>query len=141
MVAIFFGSCLLVTTDIVCGFPRQEYWSGWPLPSPGDLPDSGIKPRFPALQEESLPSEPPGKPTAKEIKAKTSKQDLIKLESFCTAKGTTDKMKTQSTKWEKIFANDMIDKGLISKIHKELIQLNIKKIIMTIQHNLNRQKT
>ena len=43
-------------------FPRQEYWSGSPFPSPGDLPDPGIKPRSPALQEDALPSEPPGKP-------------------------------------------------------------------------------
>ena len=48
------------------GFPRQEYWSGLPFPSPGDLPDPGIKPRSPALQEDSLkadslPSEPPEK--------------------------------------------------------------------------------
>ena len=42
-------------------FPRQEYWSGFPLPSPGDLPNPGIEPRSPALQE-SLPTEPPGKP-------------------------------------------------------------------------------
>ena len=110
----------------VHGFPRQEYWSGWPFPSPGDLPDPGIKPGFPALQEESLPSEPPGKPTAKEIKVKTSKWDLIKLESFCTAKGTTDR-KDNLLNGRKKYANDMIDKGLISKIHKKLIQLNIKK--------------
>ena len=44
------------------GFSRQEYWSGLPFPSPGDLPDPGIKPRSPALQADSLPSEPPGKP-------------------------------------------------------------------------------
>ena len=43
------------------GFSRQECWSGWPLPSPGDLPDPGIKPRSPALQADILPSEPPGK--------------------------------------------------------------------------------
>ena len=43
-------------------FSRQEYWSGLPIPSPGDLPDSGIKPRSPALQADSLPSEPPRKP-------------------------------------------------------------------------------
>ena len=43
-------------------FSRQEYWSGLPFPSPGGLPDSGIKPWFPALQADSLPSEPPGKP-------------------------------------------------------------------------------
>ena len=48
-------------------------WIGEGLKGSTGLPDSGIKPRFPALQEESLPSEPPGKPTAKEIKAKTSK--------------------------------------------------------------------
>ena len=44
------------------GFSRQEYWSGLPFPSPGDLPDPGIKPRSPALQADALPSEPPGKP-------------------------------------------------------------------------------
>ena len=43
------------------GFPGQEYWSGVPFPSPGDLPDPGIKPRSPVLQADSLPSEPPGK--------------------------------------------------------------------------------
>ena len=45
------------------GFSRQEYWSGLPFPSPGDLPDPGIQPRFPALQTDSSPSEPPGKPS------------------------------------------------------------------------------
>ena len=44
------------------GFSRQEYWSGLPFPSPGDLPDPGIKPRSPALQADALTSEPPGKP-------------------------------------------------------------------------------
>ena len=44
------------------GFSRQEYWSGLPFPSPGDLPDPGIKPGFPALQADSLLSEPPQKP-------------------------------------------------------------------------------
>ena len=43
------------------GFSRQEYWSGLPFFSPGDLPDPGIKPRSPALQADSLPSEPRGK--------------------------------------------------------------------------------
>ena len=43
------------------GFSRQEYWSGFPFSSPGDLPDPGIKPGSPALQADALPSEPPGK--------------------------------------------------------------------------------
>ena len=43
-------------------FSRQEYWSGLPFPSPGDLPNPGIKPGSPALQADALPSEPPGKP-------------------------------------------------------------------------------
>ena len=43
-------------------FSRQEYWSGLPFPSPGDFPDPGIEPRFPALQADALPTEPPGKP-------------------------------------------------------------------------------
>ena len=44
------------------GFSRQEYWSGLPFPSPGDLPHPGIEPRSPALQADALTSEPPGKP-------------------------------------------------------------------------------
>ena len=47
------------------GFSRQEYWSGVLFPFPGDLPDPGIKPRSPALQVDSLPSEPPGNPWCK----------------------------------------------------------------------------
>jgi len=43
------------------GFSRQEYWSGLPFPSPGDIPDPGIEPRSPSLQADALTSEPPGK--------------------------------------------------------------------------------
>ena len=53
--------------------------------------------------------------------------DLMKLKSFCTAKETINKTKRQPSEWEKIFANEAMDKGLISKIYKQLIQLNIKK--------------
>ena len=66
-------------------------------------------------------------PKAKEIKAKINKWDLIKLTSFCTAKETINKMKRQPMDWEKIFANDMIDNGLISEVYNQLIQLNNKK--------------
>ena len=45
------------------GFSRQEYWSGLPFPPPGDLPDPGIEPGSPALQADTLPSEPPRKPS------------------------------------------------------------------------------
>ena len=61
------------------------------------------------------------------IKTQVNQWDIIKLKSFCTAKKTIKKMKRQPTEWEKIFANDATDKGLISKIHKQLIQLNSKK--------------
>ena len=44
------------------GFSRQEYWSGLPFPSPGDLPDPGIEPKSPTLQADTLTSAPPGKP-------------------------------------------------------------------------------
>ena len=66
-------------------------------------------------------------PRVMEIKTKINKWDLIKLKSFCTAKETINKMKRQPKEWEKIFTNDATDKGLISKICKQLIQLNIKK--------------
>ena len=61
------------------------------------------------------------------IKTKINKWDLIKLKSFCTAKETINKTKSQPSEWEKIFANKATDKGLISKIYKQLMQLNIEK--------------
>ena len=63
----------------------------------------------------------------KEMKAKINKCYLFKLNSFCTAKEAIDKTKRQSIEWEKIFSNDLIDKGLLSNIYKQLIQLNITK--------------
>ena len=62
-----------------------------------------------------------------EIKTKINKWDLINVKSFCTAKETINKMKRQPSEWEEIFANEVTDKGLISKIYKQLMQLNIKK--------------
>ena len=55
------------------GFPRQEYWSGLPFPSPGDLPNPGIEPRSPALQADSLPAEPLGR-----------SKDLLFQSKFCS---------------------------------------------------------
>ena len=73
-----------------------------------------------------------------EIKTKINKWNLVKLKSFCTAKETIKKTKRQSSEWEKIFANQATKKGLISKIYKQLMQLNIKK--QTTQSK-NGQKT
>ena len=54
------------------GFSRQEYWSGLPCPLPGDLPNPGIEPRSPVLQVDSLPAEPPGKPSVNKGQMKNS---------------------------------------------------------------------
>ena len=62
-----------------------------------------------------------------EIKTKINKWDLIKLKSFCTTKETVSKVKTQLSEFEKIVANETTDKELISKIYKQLIQLNTRK--------------
>ena len=66
-------------------------------------------------------------PRVMEIKTKVNKWDLMKHKSFCTAKETITKVKTQPSEWEKIIANETTDKGLISKIYKQLIQLNTRK--------------
>ena len=68
-----------------------------------------------------------------EIKPKINKWDQMKLKSFCTAKETINKMKRQPSEWEKIFTKESTDKGLISKIYKQLMQLNIKKTNNPIQ--------
>ena len=63
-------------------------------------------------------------PRILEIKAKINKWDLMKLKSFCITKETISKVKRQPSDWEKIIANEATDKGLISKIYKQLLQLN-----------------
>src|SRR5574337_1050241 len=67
-------------------------------------------------------------PRILEIKAKINKWDLINLKSFCTSKETISKVKRQPSEWEKIIANETTDKQLISKIYKQLLQLNSRKI-------------
>ena len=67
-------------------------------------------------------------PRVTEIKAKINKWDLIKLKSFCTTNGTISKVKRQPSEWENIIANEATDKQLISKINKQLLQLNSRKI-------------
>ena len=72
-------------------------------------------------------------PREMEIKTKINQWDLMTLKSFCTAKETIKKTKRQPLELEKIFANEATDKGLISKICKQLMQLNIKKTNNPIQ--------
>ena len=64
---------------------------------------------------------------AREAKAKMNYWNLIKIKDLCTAKETISKTKRQPKEWEKIFTNDISDKGLVSKIYRELIQLNTQK--------------
>ena len=63
-------------------------------------------------------------PRVMEIKTKVNRSDLIKLKSFYRAKETISKLKRQPSEWEKIIANEITDKGLISKIYKQVIQRN-----------------
>jgi len=60
-------------------------------------------------------------------KTKINKWDLLRLQSFCTAKETLNNTKRQPTEWEKIFASESTDRVLISKIYKQLLQLHTKK--------------
>ena len=77
------------------------------------------------INQSKILYDPP--PRVMEIRAKVNKWDLIKLKSFCTAKETISKVKRQSSEREEIIANETTDKGLISKIYKQLIQLNTRK--------------
>ena len=71
-------------------------------------------------------NDPP--PRILEIKAKINKWDLIKIKSFCTTKENISKVKRQPSEWERIIANEATDKLIISKIYKQLLQLNSRKI-------------
>ena len=102
------------------------------------IKDLNVRPKIIKLLEENIGKtlsdinhsrilyDPP--PRILEIKAKINKWDLIKLKSFCTIKETISKVKRQSSEWEKIIANEATDKELISKICKQLMQLNTRKI-------------
>ena len=77
------------------------------------------------INQSKILYDPP--PRVTEIKIKVNKWDPIKLKSFCTAKETISRVKKQPPEWEKIIANETTDKRLISKIYKQLIQLNARK--------------
>ena len=124
--------------------PRTKINSKW-------IKDLNVRPDTIKLLEENIDRtlydihhskilfDPP--PREMEIKTKIHKWDLMKLKSFCTAKETIKKTERQPSEWEKIFANEATDKGLISKIYKQFMQLNIKKtnnLIQKWEEDLNR---
>ena len=88
------------------------------------------------INQSKILYDPP--PRAMEIKV--NKCDLIKLKSFCTAMETISKVKRQPSEWEKIIANETTDKGLISKMYKQLIQLSARKTNTPIKKCLDRLK-
>ena len=90
------------------------------------LLEENIGKTLPNINHSRILHDPP--PRILEIKAKINKWDLMKLKSFCTAKETIIKVKRQPSDWEKIIANEATDKQLISKIYKQLLQLNSRKI-------------
>ena len=77
------------------------------------------------INQSKILYDPP--PRVTKIKTKVNKWDVIKLESFCTAKETISKVKRQPSEWEKITANETTDKELISKIYKQLMNFNTRK--------------
>ena len=88
---------------------RQDYHLTQPCPL-----EENIGNTLSDINQSKILYDPP--PGVMEIKTKVNKWDLIKLKSFCTAKETISKVKRQPSEWEKITANETIDKGLISKI-------------------------
>ena len=72
------------------GFSRQEYWSGLPFPSPGDLPDPGIKPWSPVFQADTLTSEPPGKSNVKKAPPKDAHALIRGTYKYITSNGKSD---------------------------------------------------
>ena len=86
------------------------------------LLEENIGKTFSDINHSKILYDPP--PRVMEIKAKINKWDLIKLKSFCTKKETISKVKGQPSEWEKIAANKATDKELMSKLYKQLMQLN-----------------
>ena len=95
------------------------------IPETIKLLEKNIDRTLDGIKKSKILLDPP--PRVMEIKTKVNKSDLIRLKIFCTAKETITKVKRQPSEWEKIIANETTDKGLISKIYKQLIQLNTRK--------------
>ena len=89
-----------------------------------DYPTKSLARQF--INHSRILYDPP--PRILEIKAKINKWDLIKLKIFCTTKEIISKVKIQPSEWEKIIENEVTDKELTSKIYKQLMQLNSRKI-------------
>ena len=118
---------LAVFNKIVC---MQKINSKWikdlnVRPETIKLLEENIGKTFSDIKHSRIIYDPP--PRVMEIKAKINKWDLITLKSFCTTKEAISKVKRLPSEWEKIIANEATDKQLISKIFKQLLQLNSKK--------------
>ena len=102
------------------GFSRQEYWSGLPFPSPGDLPDSGTEPRSPALQADAFTSEPPGKPK--------QRSDWRKIKNFMFA----FPLNSPSPSSQAILHYEMVN---INELVNDLFAFHLSKILSEYSYN------
>ena len=111
------------------GFSRQEYWSGLPFPSPGDLPNPGIEPRSPALQADALTSEPPGKTKMGTIKDRNG-MDLTEAEYI-------KKMWKEYT--EELYKKDLHNSdnhdGVITHLEPDILECEVKWTLDSITMN------
>ena len=119
--------------SLVC-MPRSGIAGSYGRPETIKLLEENIGKTLSAINHSRILYDPP--PRILETKAKISKWDLMKLKSFCTAKETISKVKRQPSDWEKIIAKEATDKGLISKIYKQLLQLNSRKINDPIKEHI-----
>ena len=90
------------------------------------LLEENISKIIPDINHSRILYDPP--PRILEIKARINKWVLVKIKSFCTTKETISKVKRQPSEWEKIIANEATDKEVLSKIYKQLLELNSRKI-------------
>ena len=101
------------------GFSRQEYWRGWPCPPPGDLPNPGIEPRSPALQVDSLPTEPPGKSKNTEVGSLSLLQGIFWPRNWTSVSCIADGFFTSWTTREAHALEEWIPNLADHQIHRE----------------------
>ena len=124
-------------TSLSMGFSRQEYWSGLPFPSPGNLPDTGIKPRSPALQADPLPIELQSKLV---VRLAVSNDDLLFLDHLALINGVAWKWNWENSlqrnffrRWSSLLGHSVCYSVCMHKIMQDGLSLSIESYMEFLQ--------